>query len=135
MAQILVRNLDDIIRDRLRELARRHGRSMEEEIRQILRAAAFKSSGRRKTKRSGVGEVESDVAELGDPAEIGLGTWIRKRFYGIGLRPSERIEEVRGGEPMPPDFTTEDRADGGADGGADDGPQRGRGKMRKDFSG
>ncbi|MFM9143824.1 MAG: FitA-like ribbon-helix-helix domain-containing protein, partial [Phycisphaerales bacterium] len=39
MAQIIVRNLEEAVRDRLRALAARHGRSMEEEVRLILRAA------------------------------------------------------------------------------------------------
>jgi plasmid stability protein len=35
----MVHDLDDDIRDRLQELSRRHGRSLEEEIRDILRSA------------------------------------------------------------------------------------------------
>lgn len=40
MAQLLVRNLEDEVKARLRERAARHGRSMEEEVREILREAA-----------------------------------------------------------------------------------------------
>jgi len=40
MAQLLVRNIEDTVRDRLRRRAARHGRSLEEELRDILRAAA-----------------------------------------------------------------------------------------------
>ena len=39
MAQLLVRNLDDDVKARLRVLAAEHGRSMEEEVRAILRQA------------------------------------------------------------------------------------------------
>lgn len=39
MAQLIVRNLDDDLVRRLREQAASHGRSAEEEHRQILRAA------------------------------------------------------------------------------------------------
>lgn len=39
MATLTIRNLDDETRRRLRERAARHDRSMEEEVRQILRAA------------------------------------------------------------------------------------------------
>lgn len=39
MAQLIVRNLDEDLVRRLRELAASHGRSAEEEHRQILRAA------------------------------------------------------------------------------------------------
>ena len=39
MASITIRNLDDVIKTRLRVRAARHGRSMEEEARSLLRAA------------------------------------------------------------------------------------------------
>ena len=40
MAQFVVRNLEEDVKARLKRRAERHGRSMEEEIRQILRNAA-----------------------------------------------------------------------------------------------
>lgn len=40
MAQVLVRNLDDEVVARLRERARRTGRSLEQQLREILTAAA-----------------------------------------------------------------------------------------------
>ncbi len=40
MAQFIVRNLEDDVKTRLKRRAARHGRSMEEEVRQILRNAA-----------------------------------------------------------------------------------------------
>lgn len=39
MAQLIVLNLEDDILDKLRELARAHGRSLEQEVREILRSA------------------------------------------------------------------------------------------------
>ena len=39
MAQVIVRNLEDDVRDKLRELARSRGQSMEETVREILRSA------------------------------------------------------------------------------------------------
>ena len=39
MAQILVRDLEDDVKTRLQRRAKRHGRSMEEEAREILRNA------------------------------------------------------------------------------------------------
>ena len=39
MASITIRNLDDYVKAKLRVRAARHGRSMEEEAREILRAA------------------------------------------------------------------------------------------------
>jgi plasmid stability protein len=41
MAQFIVRNLEDDIRAKLRDLARQHGRNMEEEVRDILRGAVM----------------------------------------------------------------------------------------------
>lgn len=39
MADLSIRNIDDVTRDRLRVRAAQHGRSMESEVRAILRAA------------------------------------------------------------------------------------------------
>ena len=65
MAQLIVRNLEDDIRNRLRALAELHGCSMEEEVRQILRAAVLASDAR--------------------PARVTLGTHMSGRFASIGL--------------------------------------------------
>ena len=40
MAQFIVRDLEDTVKARLKRRAERHGRSMEEEVRHILRNAA-----------------------------------------------------------------------------------------------
>jgi antitoxin FitA len=42
MAQLLVRNIENGVKARLQRRARRNGRSMEEEVRDILRAAVHK---------------------------------------------------------------------------------------------
>ena len=81
MAQIVVRNLDETVKTRLKRSATLHGRSMEEEVRQILNNAARESG---KTKQ-------------------GLGTRIAARFTGIGL--TEDIPELRGQRPRPAKFT------------------------------
>ena len=81
MAQLIVRNLEDDVRDKLRALAAAHGRSMEEEIRSILRNAALKASP---TKR------------------VRLGTRIADRFRGRGL--TEEIQELRGQPAESADF-------------------------------
>ena len=39
MATLTIRNLDDALKARLRVVAAQHGRSMEEEVRQIIREA------------------------------------------------------------------------------------------------
>ncbi|MFN0137843.1 MAG: FitA-like ribbon-helix-helix domain-containing protein [Phycisphaerae bacterium] len=82
MAQIIVRNLDDAIRDKLRARAKAHGRSMEEEVREIIRVAVI-----RKPKT--------------EPRK-GLGTRIAERFRGLGPMPP--IPELRGFEARPAEF-------------------------------
>lgn len=41
MAQVKIRELDDVVVDRLKRRARRHGRSLEEELRLIVSAAVL----------------------------------------------------------------------------------------------
>ena len=75
MAQILIRQLEDDTKAKLQRLARQHGRSTEEEAREILRAS--------------LSVVESE--------ESGLAESIRKRFapfHGVELRIAKR-EEMR----------------------------------------
>jgi len=72
MAQVIVRKLDDSVKRKLQRRAARHGRSMEEEIRDILRDAVKDDERMRK----------------------GLGTEIAELFRGIGLE--EPIRELRG---------------------------------------
>ena len=71
MAQVIVRNLDDAVKRKLQRRAARHGHSMEQEIRDILRDAVKDDGHRRK----------------------GLGTAIAERFKGIGLE--EPIPELK----------------------------------------
>jgi plasmid stability protein len=63
MAQLIVRNLDEAVKRKLKRRAERHGHSMEEEARDILRNA-LKDEGR---------------------PQKGLGTRIAERFKGIEL--------------------------------------------------
>jgi plasmid stability protein len=62
MAQLVVRNIEDGVKARLQRLARRNSRSMEEEVRDILRNAANEA----------------------DRPEGGLGTRIAALFAGKG---------------------------------------------------
>jgi antitoxin FitA len=82
MAQLVVRNLDDDVKAKLRRRADAHGRSMEAEVREILRDA---------------------VKEEARPKE-GLGTEIAALFRGIGLREGEEIRELRGYDIKPVSF-------------------------------
>jgi len=71
MAQLLVRQFDDDIKEKLQRRARRHGRSTEEEVREILRDAV-RSEGSTRTR---------------------LGSRIAARFRRVGL--DEQIPELR----------------------------------------
>jgi len=80
MAQLVVRNLEEGVKARLQRRASRHGHSMEEEVRNILRNAV-KLEGR---------------------AAMPLGSRIRSRFARIGLQGD--IPELRGYKPRPAVF-------------------------------
>ena len=84
MAQFIVRNLEDDVRDKLRNRAQSHGRSMEEEVRDILRAAV--------------------VADAGLNDQPGMGTRITRRFADCHLEADFQIPEWRGHEPRPLSF-------------------------------
>lgn len=75
MAQLVVRNLEEHVKERLRARARRHGHSTEEEVREILRNAVRKEGapaapfGRRLSSRFARIGLDADIAELrGQPA-------------------------------------------------------------------
>jgi len=74
MASILVRDLEESVKERLRSRAARHGRSMEAEVRDILR------------------DVVKNDAEPSD----GLGSDIARLFAAEGLRADEALPELRG---------------------------------------
>lgn len=80
MAQLIVRNLKADVKERLRQRARRRGRSMEAEAREILSAA-----------------VRPDRQ-----VRHGLGTEIAGLFEPAGL--TDPIPELRGGRLRIPDF-------------------------------
>ena len=72
MAQLLVRNIEEDVKQGLKKRAERHGRSMEEEARDILRAAVMKDS----------------------ISQEGFGTRFASHFKGLGLK--EPFPELRG---------------------------------------
>jgi antitoxin FitA len=80
MAQLVVRRLDEDVKVKLKLRARLHGRSTEEEVREILRAAVKEG-----------GAVQSP-----------LGSRLAARFSRLGLR--EEIPEPRGQPARPADF-------------------------------
>ncbi|HEY7051462.1 MAG TPA: toxin-antitoxin system [Mycobacterium sp.] len=80
MAQILIRQLDDDTKTKLQRLARKHGRSTEEEVREILRIA---------------------VLAADDPPQR-LGSRIAARFNRVGL--TDDIRELRAQSVQPAQF-------------------------------
>jgi antitoxin FitA len=80
MAQLVVRNLDDDVKATLQQRARQHGRSTEEEVREILRNAV------------------RDELQKSEP----LGKRLRALFDDIGLE--QDIPEWRGYPAEPPKF-------------------------------
>lgn len=80
MAQFVVRNIEDGVKACLQRRARRNGRSMEEEVREILRAAASEK----------------------DESGAGLGTKIANLIKGTGL--TFDAPELRGQVLKPPSF-------------------------------
>lgn len=91
MAQLVVRNLDDEVKERLRERAKRNRRSLEAEAREILKEAA-----------------ESE--HTGREAAPGFGTRASARFKRIGFSRKEldsfnrTVEEARKERPRFPKF-------------------------------
>lgn len=77
MAQFVVRNLEEKVKERLKLRAERHGRSMEDEVRHILRDAAKEEY--RPTRK--------------------LGSRIAARFSKLGL--TEDLPQLRG-QPVTP---------------------------------
>ena len=80
MAQFIVRNLEDDVKSRLKRRAERHGRSMEEEVRHILRDA---------------------LKEENRPAPA-LGSRIAARFAKVGL--TQELPELHGQSPRSASF-------------------------------
>ena len=82
MAQVIVRNIEDAVKEGLKARAIEHGWSMEEEVRQILRRA-----------------VNTEVQ-----VRTKLGSRIVARFADVGL--TEPLPELRGQTIEPMGFGT-----------------------------
>jgi plasmid stability protein len=76
----LVIKLDHDVIEKLRQRASSHGRSLDEEVREILR----------------------DVGTNGDSTPVGLGTQLAAIFDGVGI--DEEIAELRGHPVVPIEF-------------------------------
>ncbi|RJG43611.1 toxin-antitoxin system [Mesorhizobium sp. DCY119] len=67
MAQLLVRQLDDDVKQRLQERAAKHGVSMEEEVRMILRATVLKDDGQEFGLGTRIAELFRDIPGNDEP--------------------------------------------------------------------
>jgi antitoxin FitA len=94
MAQLIVRRLDDDVKERLRARARKHGRSLEAEARAILKDAAGGEPKRDRRRRK----------------KKGFGTLMHERFKRTGFTDEEyaeferHIAELRAEPFKPVDF-------------------------------
>ena len=82
MAQILIRKVDERVKARLQRRAKRNGRSMEAEVREIIINAALQK----------------------EAPEVGFGTQMANLFRGVGLKEGEEIKEIRGMRLQVPKF-------------------------------
>jgi len=84
MAQFVVRNIEDEVKLRLQRRAMRNGRSMEEEVREILRSATNEEN----VPSGGVGtEIASLFSKVGLDSDI-------PELRGHGIKPVEFEEDV-----------------------------------------
>jgi antitoxin FitA len=92
MAQLIVRKLDDDVKERLKARAKKHGRSLEAEARAILQGAANDRISRSRPRKK----------------EKGFGTLMHERFKKTGLTKEEKRQFDKGIEEMwrnnPPRF-------------------------------
>jgi len=94
MAQLLVRNIDDSLKDELKEIARENGRSLEAEVRERLSVSVESSRARRELRRAMRAASSQDEDE-----SVEFGTQIVRLFSGqeIGFDEEDlaRIEKYR----------------------------------------
>jgi plasmid stability protein len=78
VAQFVVRNVENSVKARLQRRARRNGRSMEEEVRDILRAAVLKEES---TPAGGLGTELAALFPKSGP------DFVIEEFHGDYLKP------------------------------------------------
>ena len=87
MASLTIRNFDDDLKATLRMQAARHGQSMEEEVRSILRQALTQA-----------------------PVTTGLGARLADRFAGVAAVEADFVVPLRSLPRAPLDWTGQDEA-------------------------
>ena len=83
MAQILIRKVDERVKSRLQRRAKRNGRSMEAEAREMLTNASLSE----------------------ETPTVGFGSATVALFSGSGIYLDEPIKEIRGMRMQIPDFS------------------------------
>ena len=91
MAQLIVRRLDDAVKERLRARARKHGRSLEAEARAILEETAGGKAGGNEARKK----------------EKGFGTLMHERFKKIGLTEEEYAQFQKGIDELNGNWSTQ----------------------------
>ncbi|MEA2328379.1 MAG: antitoxin FitA [Thermoanaerobaculia bacterium] len=100
MGELLVDEIEEDVLKKLQQRARCHGRSTEDEAREILRTAVVAETAEPVgTQLEGIARDASKSERDNRP---GLGTRLAARFRDIGL--NEEIPELRGYPAQPADF-------------------------------
>jgi plasmid stability protein len=102
MGELLVEEIEADVLEKLQERARCHGRSTEEEVRDILRNAVISESAAPVGLGTQLEEIFRDAFKSEEDNRPGLGTRLAARFRDIGL--NEEIPELRGYPAQPADF-------------------------------
>jgi hypothetical protein len=102
MGELLVDEIEEDVLKKLQQRARCHGRSTEDEVREILRKAVISESDAPVGLGTQLEEIFRDAVKSERDNRPGLGTRLAARFRGIGLK--EEIPELRGYPAQPADF-------------------------------
>ena len=100
MATLTVRNVDDSLKSRLRLRAAARNRSMEDEVRHILRAALQEPTAptidlgaRIRARFAGLGDIELPIAQrepVREPPRLGVASAPTRRAARPGKSPTQR---------------------------------------------
>jgi len=102
MSELLVDEIEADVLEKLQERARCHGRSTEEEVRDILRNAVISESEASVGLGTQLTEIFHDAVKSEGDNRPGLGTRLAARFRDTGLK--QDIPELRGYPAEPADF-------------------------------
>jgi plasmid stability protein len=102
MGELLVDEIEADVLEKLQKRARCHGRSTEDEVREILRNAVTSETDAPVGLGTQLAEIFQDARKSEVDNRPGLGTRLAARFRGIGL--NEEIPELRGYPVQPADF-------------------------------